>query len=400
LASWGGGNGNNSGAGDGSNDRNNTAFDALTPNALFSAAASSLAEQAVREALRDPLSALMAGTGVPLGIRLPRPLTAASAATAPSVSLRLPLHSLPQQQPPLAVEEAEVIDVVECSNSGDDIGSNNGEDGLDRLLPQGAAAAALAASASGGGGGASAAAGGGWAHRGFSSLGGGAGGGNNNSPGGKDDGDGDGDSWGTTRQSAAEIARRIADSNAAADADADADEGADPSSSSERSTDHLDDLLSDPAFAASLTGTGEDGNDPLEALKADLRAMDEIFEVVAQVPWMDGDELDDGELRGVVAVGLLGTLEEVGFAALRGRVRRVWAGERDVSLLSQGAEPREAAALLSVLYHTRRLEERHGKASDKGMEAAVKAADAAQVDVDKAAALAAALEASGERTGK
>jgi len=439
FASWRGGGSDRDRDDDGDgNDGNGIDGD----GALFAAAATSLADHAAREALRDPLGALMAGTGLPLGIRVPpRPPTPASSAAggaaamfaAADAFLSSASSSSSSCWPSSPARHcqgswgaaAEVIDVVErVSGSADEEeeGGRGEDEGADRQRQQ---------RAGGGGGGAAAAAdaldrllsthqgaapagGTTWA-RGYSSSGGSSSGsssstsgdvgagGDGGKGGGGEGGEGEGggggsggDSWGTTSQSAAEIARRIADSNAAAAAAEGAGTRDDPD---------LDDLLGDPAFAEALGGAGggggaggAGGGDPVEALKADLRAMDEVFEVVAQVPWMDGAELDDAELRGVVAVGLLGTLEEVGFAALRSRVRRVWQGERDVAALSAGAEPREAAALLSVLYHTRRLEDRHGPASAAGRAAAVRAADAADADVAQAADLAAALK-GGERRG-
>eukprot|EP00955_Chlamydomonas_euryale_P105905 365667-Chlamydomonas_euryale.AAC.2 len=39
----------------------------------------------------------------------------------------------------------------------------------------------------------------------------------------------------------------------------------------------------------------------------------QVFEVLASVPWLDEDDLSQKELKGVARMGLLGTLEEVGF---------------------------------------------------------------------------------------
>jgi hypothetical protein len=78
-----------------------------------------------------------------------------------------------------------------------------------------------------------------------------------------------------------------------------------------------------------------------------------------QVPWLDDRDVDEHELRGVVTIGLLGTLEEVGWD-IRAGVERIWAGERDGDALSAGLEPRESAAMVSILYHTQRLENKYG----------------------------------------
>jgi hypothetical protein len=409
LSSWAGGSGGGSssgssrnGSGGGDPAAGSISWRATGAAEDPAALLTSLAEHAAREAMRDPLSALMAGTGVPLGIRLPRPPSSGASPLPPLPPLPLrgaAEHEEEEEEAGPAASAADgddsrcspvidAIDVVECRDGE----RPRAEDGFARLL------AAQQGSGGGGGGGGGVGVGGGGGSR--ACGGGGLGGGSGGS--GEQDGSGGSDSWATTRQTAADIARAIADSNNNKNDGASSANAAD-----DDKNDYLDDLLSDPALAAALSppgGSGGDGSnageaDPVEALKRDLKAMDEIFEVVAQVPWMDGDELDDAELRGVVAVGLLGTLEEVGFAALRGRVRRVWAGERDVAELSRGAEPREAAALLSVLYHTRRLEERHGPASSAGREAAVRAAEQAEVDVGKAADLAAVMAAHSVRTG-
>ncbi len=51
-----------------------------------------------------------------------------------------------------------------------------------------------------------------------------------------------------------------------------------------------------------------------------------MFELLAQVPWLDENQLPQKELKGVAQVTLLGTLEEVGFK-IRPQVERIWAGE-------------------------------------------------------------------------
>ena len=50
-----------------------------------------------------------------------------------------------------------------------------------------------------------------------------------------------------------------------------------------------------------------------------------MFEVLASVPWLDDNVLQQKELKGVAVFGLLGTLEEVGFN-IRGQITRIWAG--------------------------------------------------------------------------
>ena len=48
--------------------------------------------------------------------------------------------------------------------------------------------------------------------------------------------------------------------------------------------------------------------------------------MLASVPWLDDSNVQQKELKGVAMVGLLGTLEEVGFN-IRAQVLRIWAGE-------------------------------------------------------------------------
>jgi hypothetical protein len=99
----------------------------------------------------------------------------------------------------------------------------------------------------------------------------------------------------------------------------------------------------------------------------------------AQVPWLDGGNVEERELRGVVAVGLLGTLEEVGWD-LREGVAAIWGGARDGDALAKDAlasgDARRAAALSAVLYHTRKLEDEYGPPPPEGAAAAAAAARA------------------------
>lgn len=92
-----------------------------------------------------------------------------------------------------------------------------------------------------------------------------------------------------------------------------------------------------------------------------------------QVPWLDDDDVDERELRGVVAVGLLGTLEEVGWQ-LREPLLSLWAGERDLDKLTADVGPRESSALTAILYHTQQLEEQFNKPPAAGVAAALAAA--------------------------
>ncbi|WIA39428.1 hypothetical protein OEZ86_005530 [Tetradesmus obliquus] len=182
------------------------------------------------------------------------------------------------------------------------------------------------------------------------------------------------DSYGTTQESAAEIAQQIADSNKRA-----AGDGGDGEDGSDGDDDGEEEL--------SLRG-GEGRCADESAVAAELKEMDEIYEVLAKVPWLNDDDVEERELRGLVAVGLLGTLEEVGWQ-LRQPLLALWGGERDLDALTEGVGPREAAALTMILYHTEQLEHEFGGPAAAGVAAALKAARGVPGDAgDKAAAAA------------
>ncbi|KAG2454691.1 hypothetical protein HYH02_000529 [Chlamydomonas schloesseri] len=175
------------------------------------------------------------------------------------------------------------------------------------------------------------------------------------------------DAWGTTRESPADIARRIVESNTAggqvpdldalaraADAELAAD-GAAPASAAEEEEEEEDDDDSTMRLSPS-----EEKYKSLEAMSADIKKLDEVFEVLASVPWLSEDVLAEKELRGVAQVGLLGTLEEVGFN-IRHQLERIWAGERGADLAAgPGLQFRDQAALMAILYHTQQIEDAHG----------------------------------------
>ncbi len=93
------------------------------------------------------------------------------------------------------------------------------------------------------------------------------------------------------------------------------------------------------------------------------------------MPWLDDGDVDERELRGVVAVSLLGTLEEVGWQ-LRSGLLALWGGERNIEVIAGGAPPRERAALTAILFHTQQLEARYNRPSPAGVAAALAAARA------------------------
>eukprot|EP00882_Tetradesmus_deserticola_P011730 GHRQ01012410.1.p1 GENE.GHRQ01012410.1~~GHRQ01012410.1.p1 ORF type:complete len:342 (+),score=189.43 GHRQ01012410.1:141-1166(+) len=184
------------------------------------------------------------------------------------------------------------------------------------------------------------------------------------------------DSFGTTQQSPAEIAQHIADSNRRAG-------GGGDGSDSERGSDADDD--GDEALSLQ-GGEGRFANEA--AVAAELKEMDEIYEVLAKVPWLSDEDVEEVELRGLVAVSLLGTLEEAGWQ-LREKLLAVWAGDRDLDTLTAGVGAREAAALTAILYHTQQLEKEYGGAPAAGVAAAVKAGMGVPANAGDAAAAAA-----------
>lgn len=93
-----------------------------------------------------------------------------------------------------------------------------------------------------------------------------------------------------------------------------------------------------------------------------------------QVPWLDDEDVEERELRGLAAVGLLGTLEEVGWT-IRDKLLALWAGERDAEVLTAGLGPRESSAMSAILYHTQQLEQQYGKPPPESVEAALAAAN-------------------------
>jgi len=99
-----------------------------------------------------------------------------------------------------------------------------------------------------------------------------------------------------------------------------------------------------------------------------------VCDVAPQVPWLDDEDVEERELRGLAAVGLLGTLEEVGWT-IRDKLLALWAGERDAEVLTAGLGPREASAMTSILFHTQQLEEQYGKPPQQSVQAALAAAE-------------------------
>eukprot|EP00879_Flechtneria_rotunda_P012689 GHRR01013250.1.p1 GENE.GHRR01013250.1~~GHRR01013250.1.p1 ORF type:complete len:462 (+),score=209.55 GHRR01013250.1:375-1760(+) len=177
----------------------------------------------------------------------------------------------------------------------------------------------------------------------------------------------DRDSWGTTQQSTAEIAQQIADSNRAVSGSGDNGNGAESDGSDDSNNADEDSLTLSPS---------EQKYADESAVAADLKELDEIYEMLAKVPWLDDGDVDERELRGVVAVSLLGTLEEVGWQ-LREKLLSLWAGERDIEQLTKDVGPKEAAALTAILYHTQQMELQYNKPPAAGVAATLAAAGGA-----------------------
>lgn len=97
------------------------------------------------------------------------------------------------------------------------------------------------------------------------------------------------------------------------------------------------------------------------------------------MPWLDDADVHDHELRGVIGVSLLGTLEEVGYD-IRPGVERIWAGERDVDSITAGVEPKVQAALTSVLWHTHKLELQYGTPPQSSSSSAATSSTTAERD--------------------
>ncbi|KAG2484308.1 hypothetical protein HYH03_016851 [Edaphochlamys debaryana] len=295
------------------------------------------ADEAARRVMADPMSRLMASQGMPVGMSLQGGAGAQGAAGAGDEDAPRP----PKTEPAYDMEA--FSDMLRATAAASR--RRQGADG----------AGAASSSGSGGGGSGGAEEGGGFTagvqHVGPSLE----------------------DAWGTTRESPADIARRIVESNrqtgigaplgrtldaALAEAEAEAAARGDDGSGPEDAvgdSDGDEDGDGRPRLSPS-----EEKYDTLEAMSKDIKRLDEVFEILASVPWLDEDVLAEKELKGVARFGLLGTLEEVGFN-IRPQLERIWAGERGAELAAgPGLEFRDQAALLAVLYHTAQLEDQHG----------------------------------------
>jgi hypothetical protein len=77
------------------------------------------------------------------------------------------------------------------------------------------------------------------------------------------------------------------------------------------------------------------------------------------VPWLSDHNVEDLQLRGVVTMGLIGTLEEVGWD-IRAGIHAIWQGGREAEVVVAGRVGKEQAALVSILYHTLQMEKELG----------------------------------------
>ncbi|GBF95142.1 hypothetical protein Rsub_07726 [Raphidocelis subcapitata] len=315
-----------------------------------------LPESAARRAMLDPLGLLMAARSVPLGISLKVDRAVAAAAGLESEQQAQQPHDAQgqgqdQQQRQRAQQEAGLAAAAAAPQPRQDRGRR-------RAAPRSVAAAAAAATAAPATSAptdmavASAARLASDPARALEQL--------EHLLASASEAAGERDSWGTTTQSAADIAQRIAESNLAAGGGGEGGGDGDGASSDDE-------------------GAQEDAGGPFvtpEQVGKDLKELDEVFAILAQVPWLDDGSVDERELRGVVAFGLLGTLEEVGWE-LRDGVAAIWGGERDAeALAARAADARQAAALSAVLYHTRKLEAEYGPPPQESAALAVAAAEA------------------------
>ncbi|MEW5310810.1 MAG: hypothetical protein WDW38_002571 [Sanguina aurantia] len=256
------------------------------------------------QVMQDPMAMLLASRGMPLGISLPM-----KKREAPNEEQRSP--PLPHSAAPLSTASGESADDESPSLSSSS----------SPPPPSAAAAAAAAPPAAG--------AEAGYQMEAMDELFDAASGA---TPGG-------GGAWGTTRESAEDIARRIAGP-------------ADGSGSSGDDSPAEEDEV--------MTFRPEDPKHvDLEAMTKDIKGLDEVWEILASVPWLDDNIIVEKELKGVAMFSLLGTLEEVGFG-IRSQLDRIWAGERNDDIILEGVQPREQAALISIMYHTKQLETKHG----------------------------------------
>ena len=45
----------------------------------------------------------------------------------------------------------------------------------------------------------------------------------------------------------------------------------------------------------------------------------------------------------------------------RSQIHRIWAGERDHALITECSEAKDQAALISILFHVKKMEEQYGE---------------------------------------
>jgi hypothetical protein len=110
----------------------------------------------------------------------------------------------------------------------------------------------------------------------------------------------------------------------------------------------MDDHLGKPLRVAALNAALAATNATLRTASSGPYRRPEVY------PPTSFANVDEVELRGVVATGLLGTLEEVGWE-LRSGVAAIWGGQRDADALAAGAQDdKHGSALAAVLYRSAR----------------------------------------------
>ncbi|KAJ0407706.1 hypothetical protein P43SY_009043 [Pythium insidiosum] len=141
-----------------------------------------------------------------------------------------------------------------------------------------------------------------------------------------------------------------------------------------------DDKYSAPAYNPVDRAQPEDNS-----IEHTLNELNDVFEIIAAVPWMDEEEY--GELRKYYAEeeGLT-EIEMRGFS-IKDATHRIWQGERDVSVLVRGLDADSALMVQRILMHTLNIEQKIREMlvqeAAAGAEAKAKAAAEAEKPADQ-----------------
>ncbi|KAJ0411620.1 hypothetical protein ATCC90586_004089 [Pythium insidiosum] len=141
-----------------------------------------------------------------------------------------------------------------------------------------------------------------------------------------------------------------------------------------------DDKYSAPAYNPVDRAQPEDNS-----IEHTLNELNDVFEIIAAVPWMDEEEY--GELRKYYAEeeGLT-EIEMRGFS-IKDATHRIWQGERDVNVLVRGLDADSALMVQRILMHTLNIEQKIREMlvqeAAAGAEAKAKAAAEAEKPADQ-----------------